>query len=291
MKRGITWYHWMVDQQMDIHSIPVSGTLRDAPYVLDGLLEQETHHQPSELITDTGGYSDIVFGLFRLLGFRFSPRLADFGDARFWRLDRDADYGVLNDIARHPIKPDLFTNDWNDVLRSVGSLQMGRLKASEFIKSLHRAGRTSTLGRAIGEIGRIEKTLFLLRWVDDETYRRRTFTQLTRIEHRHRLANSIRLGRKGYMYKKYREGQEDQLNALGFVLNMVVLWTTRYMNAALDYLRSEGMEILEEDLERISPLVSHHINFVGRYHFTLPDEVKEGKLRPFYNPNDPANLI
>lgn len=107
----------------------------------------------------------------------------------------------------------------------------------------------------------------MLSWVDDETYRRRTFTQLTRIEHRHRLANAIRFDREGKMYQKYREGQEDQLNALGLVLNMVVLWTTRYMNAALDYLRETGFDVREEDLERLSPLVSHHINFVGKYHF------------------------
>ena len=82
-QRGITWYHWMVDQQMDIHGIAIAGTLRDALYLLDGLLEQETHHHPIELITDTGGYSDIVFGLFRLLGYRFSPRLADLGMPAF----------------------------------------------------------------------------------------------------------------------------------------------------------------------------------------------------------------
>ena len=72
-QRGLTWYHWMIDQQMDIHGIAIAGTLKDAPYLLDGLLEQETHHRPTELITDTGGYSDIVFGFFRLLGYRFSP--------------------------------------------------------------------------------------------------------------------------------------------------------------------------------------------------------------------------
>ncbi len=235
---------------------------QNAPYVLDGVVEQETHQQPQELITDTDGYSDIVFGLFSLLGYRFSPRLADLGDAGFWRLDRQSDYGVLDDLARRKANPTLFTNNWNDVLRAAGSLQMGTVKASALIKSLHQAGRTSTLGRAIGEIGRIEKTLFLLSWIDDETYRRRTFTHLTRIEHRHRLSNAIRFGRKGKMYQAYREGQEDQLNALGLVLNMVILWTTRYMHAAFDYLREIGFDVREEDLERLSLLVSHHINFV-----------------------------
>jgi TnpA family transposase len=290
-QRGMTWYHWMVDQQMDIHTIAVAGTLKDAPYLLDGLLEQETHLRPKELITDTGGYSDIVFGLFRLLGYRFSPRLADLGDARFWRMSNQTDYGVLNDLARNKTNNDLITDNWDDMLRATGSLQMGLVKASELIKSLHRAGRASTLGRAIGELGRIEKTLFLLNWVDDATYRRRILTQLTRIEHRHRLARAIRFGREGKMYEKYREGQEDELNVLGLVLNMVVLWNTRYMNAALNYLRQTNFDVRDEDVERLSPLISDHINFVGKYHFSLPEEVKRGELRPFYNANDPANII
>lgn len=290
-QRGVTWYHWMVDQQMDIHGIVIPGTLKDAPYLLDGFLEQETHHRPKELITDAGGYSDIVFGFFRLLGYRFSPRLADLGDARFWRMNRDTDYGTLNDLARHKTKNDLITEGYDDMLRATGSLQMGTVKASELIKSLHRAGRTSTLGRAIGELGRLEKTLFLLSWVDDISYRRRVLTQLTRIEHRHRLAGAIRFGRKGKVYEEYKEGQEDELNTLGLVLNMVVLWTTRYMDAAITYLKKTGFDVRDEDLERLSPLVSHHINFVGKYHFSLPDEVKRGELRPFHNPDDPANII
>jgi TnpA family transposase len=50
-------------------------------------------------MTDTAGYSDLVFDLFWLLGFQFSPRLADIGESRFWRLDRTADYGPLNGLA------------------------------------------------------------------------------------------------------------------------------------------------------------------------------------------------
>ena len=95
------------------------------------MLEQETHHRPTELITDTGGYSDIVFGFFRLLGYRFSPRLADLGDARFWRMNRQTDYGILNDLARHKTNNDLIAGNWDDMLRATGSLQMGTVKPSE----------------------------------------------------------------------------------------------------------------------------------------------------------------
>ena len=73
--------------------------------MLEGLLEQETGLNPTEIMTDTAGASELVFGLFWLLGYQFSPRLADAGASVFWRMDHDADYGVLNDIARGQSDP------------------------------------------------------------------------------------------------------------------------------------------------------------------------------------------
>ena len=67
--------------------------MRDSLYILDGLLQQETSLRPTEVMADSASYSDQVFGLFRLLGYKFSPRLADIGDTRFWRIDLDASYG------------------------------------------------------------------------------------------------------------------------------------------------------------------------------------------------------
>jgi Tn3 transposase DDE domain-containing protein len=86
-------------------------------------------------------------------------------------------------------------------------------------------------------------------------------------------------------------GQEDQLGALGLVLNAVVVWNTRYMGLALDELQASGMRIDPEDVERLSPLVHHHIHLDGRYSFTLPEPVTRGALRPLRDPNDPAEQV
>jgi TnpA family transposase len=76
-------------------------------------------------MADTAGASDMVFGLFWLLGYQFSPRLADAGEASFWRIDLDADYGTLNDIARHRARPERIKQYWDDMLRIAGSLKLG----------------------------------------------------------------------------------------------------------------------------------------------------------------------
>jgi TnpA family transposase len=88
------------------------------------------------------------------------------------------------------------------------------------------------VARAIAELGRVAKTLYLLAYLDDASYRRRILTQLNRGEARHSLARAVFHGQRGELRQRYREGQEDQLSALGLVVNAIVLWNTRYMEAA-----------------------------------------------------------
>src|SRR5947207_1597218 len=83
--------------------------------------------------TDTGAYTDVVFGLFWLLGYRFSPRIADIGGARYWRLEPAADYGPLNAIAAHRIKAKRIKADWDDLLRLAGSLKLGVVQATSIM--------------------------------------------------------------------------------------------------------------------------------------------------------------
>ena len=177
------------------------------------------------------------------------------------------------------------TRTRDDLLRVAASLKQGVVSASDLIRTLQARPRPATLGRAIGEVGRVAKTLYLLAYIDDEAYRRRILVQLNRGESRHALARAMFYGRRGTLYQKYREGQEDQLGALGLVLNMIVLWNTRYMTRALDHLETAALPILPQDIERLSPLGREHINFLGRYRFDLAEDVARGNMRPLARPD------
>lgn len=165
-------------------------------------------------------------------------------------------------------------------MRIAGSLKLGTVHASELIRSLLKSLRPSSLAQAIIEAGRINKTLYLLNYIDDEDYRRRILTQLNHGEGRHSVARAICYGQRGEIRKRYREGQEDQLGSLGLVTNAVVLWNTLYMQAALGYFDSQKVETNEEDVTRLSPLMYSHINMLGHYSFTLSENVINGELRP-----------
>jgi len=220
-----------------------------------------------------------------LLGYQFSPRIADVGGARFWRADAKADYGIFDDIASNRINMKLIVDHWDDLLRLAGSLKLGVVQAAGLTRTLQTNDRPTRLARALQELGRLIKTLYLLRFIDDESYRRRILVQLNRGEGRHQLARIIFHGKRGELRQRYREGQEDQLGALGLVVHLVVLWNTIYMDAAIDQLVAEGYEVRPEDVARLSPLGFRHVNMLGRYAFTLPEFVARGELRPLSDPN------
>jgi hypothetical protein len=224
----------------------------------------------------------MVFGIFSMLGFRFAPRFADLGDQRFWRADvpsgdapsgegpdeeTASGYGALEAIARSKSNRTKIQTQWSDMVRVAGSLVTNQVRAYDLLRMFSRNGNLTPLGQAFAEYGRFDKTLYLLSSLDpiNDTYHRKLNKQLTVQESRHRLARKICHGGSGQIRQAYREGQEDQLAALGLVVNAVALWNTRYLSAAVEHLRAPGVPVKDEDVARLSPLGHAHVNFLGRY--------------------------
>ena len=94
----------------------------------------------------------------------------------------------------------------------------------------------------------------------------------------------VTTGSKGELYHRYERGLENQLSALGLVLNCVVLWTTVYLDAAVRQLKAQGYPVLDEDMARLSPFVCTHLGVYldhGTYGFVLPDlpDLPAGAIR------------
>ena len=150
--------------------------------------------------------------------------------------------------------------------------------------------RPTALARALGELGRVIKSLHLLGYIDDEGRRRAILTQLNRHEARHRLIRAVCHGKRGEIRKPHHQGQEEQLGVLGLVLNAIALWNATYLGAVVEQLRAEGIGVDPQDVARLSPLMHKHINFLGRYAFSLPEPVAKGQLRPLRMPTPAADF-
>ncbi|MEU7749343.1 Tn3 family transposase [Nonomuraea sp. NPDC049158] len=282
--RGVTYYNFTSDQFTGFHGIVIPGTPKDWYYILEGLLEQETSLRPTEVVSDTAGASELAFGIFRLLGWQFSPRLADVGSATLYRADAAAFYGRLNTMIKTRVNIGLVNDHWDDLLRVAGSLHTGAVRPAELFRYLTGGGTPTPIGRALMELGKLDRSVYLASYFNDELLRRRVNTQLNRQEARHTLARRIFHGQKGELRQKYKEGQEDQLGALGLMTNVCILWNTVYTARALEQIRAEGKKIATVDIARLSPLGFEWLNFLGRYNFSLPEAVREGNFRPLRAP-------
>ncbi|MGC8489340.1 MAG: Tn3 family transposase, partial [Clostridia bacterium] len=152
-RRDVSYYTLRNDQFMGLNAVVMPGTIRDAVHLLEGLLGSETAVGIREVMTDFTGRTDIIFGLFGLLGYQFSPRLRDVGQAPLYRMDNDAHYGPLDDLPRHLIRRELIIRHWEDMLRVAGSLRLGTVNATSLIRTLQHGRRPIALGQAIGELG------------------------------------------------------------------------------------------------------------------------------------------
>lgn len=284
--RGLTSNNLISDLLIGLNINTLTGTLRDSMGLLELVLGQSTIIKPCEVMTDTAGYSDMIFGIFALLGYKFSPRIADMGSSKLWRFDKEEDYSVLNDLSKGRIKEELIIKYWDDMLRVAGSLTLGTINPTNLMQMLQRSGKPTMLGKALMEFGRIFKTTHHLTLMDDKDHRRRLLTQLNMGESAHALKRNIFYWKKGQLYQTTREGQEDQLWALEVVANAIIVWNTIYMQKALESIEHAGFIIEDKDKSRLKPFIHDHINIIGKYTFEETEKIQKGILRDLLPMNE-----
>jgi TnpA family transposase len=277
--KGLTSSTWTSNQFSQYGTKIVPTSVRDATYVLDEILGNETELSIVEHTTDTAGYTDLVFALFDLLDMRFSPRIRDLGDQRLYRMDRTTRYQNLDPLMKKMINQELILRHWDDMLRVAGSLKSGWVTASLFISKLQAPPRKNALARALQEYGRLVKTIFIFRYLESEEYRRMINTQLNKGEALHSLRRFLYFANQGIIRLDDEESQTTQAMCLTLVTNAVVTWNTVYMAAALDGLRSQG-HVVDADIPHLWPSRHEHVNPYGKYRFNVEDGLKRKDLRP-----------
>ncbi len=279
--QGITFYTWSSDQFSQYGTKVISATVRDATYVLDEVLDNETDLTILEHTTDTAGYTDLVFCLFDLLGMQFSPRLRDTGDRQLYKLKTDATiYPRLDARLTGRIDLTRLLERWDDLARVAGSLKRGYVTASLLISRLQAYPRQGQLTKLLQEYGRLIKTLFVLRYLQDQALRQRVHAQLNKGEKLHDLRKFLFFAREGVVSQKYEEGQANQAACLNLLTNAVIVWNTIYMQAALDALQREGYPVQEEDLAHLWPARFAHIHNYGNYELNVETVRARPGLRP-----------
>ncbi len=279
--RGLTMITWTSDQLSQYGIRVTPPRIRESTYTLDAILDNETALQIKEHTTDTGGYTDMMFALFDLLGLQFSPRLRDIGDYTLYHIDPEISYKRIKPLlSQKPLNTALFVDNWDELLRLAASMKMGWVTASTFVSKLQAYPRQHKLAQMLIEYGRLIRSTFIPFYLDDQTNRRRILVQLNKGEQVHGLREFLFFDNKGQIRKQQPDDLVNLAGCLNLVSNAIIVWNTVYMQAIIDELRRRGQTINQADLVHLSPVRFDHINRYGKFRFDLDDDFASSGLRP-----------
>jgi TnpA family transposase len=284
---GRTFYTHISDQYVPFHTKVVNVGVRDSSYVLDGLLYHESDLRIEEHYTDTAGFTDHVFALMHLLGFRFAPRIRDLGDTKLYIAKGDAAYEALKPMIGSTLNIKHVRAHWDEILRLATSIKHGTVTASLMLRKLGSYPRQNSLAIALRELGRIERTLFILDWLQSVDLRRRVHAGLNKGEARNALARAVFFNRLGEIRDRSFEQQRYRASGLNLVTAAIVLWNTVYLERAANVLYGLGQPVDSTLLQYLSPLGWEHINLTGDYLWRSNTKIGIGKFRSL-RPLQPA---
>ncbi|MDN5470831.1 MAG: Tn3 family transposase [Lactococcus lactis] len=276
---GVQFYTHVSDQYAPFHTKVINVGVRDATYVLDGLLYHESDVQIEEHYTDTSGFTDHVFALMQLLGFKFAPRIRDLNDKKLFIPEASTGYSALSEHIGGKINSKKIIQNWDEILRLAASIKNGTVTASLIVKKIGSYPRQNGLAVALRELGKIERTLFMLDWYMSPELRRRVTAGLNKGEARNALARAVYFNRFGEVRERSFENQRYKASGLNLVTAAIVLWNTVYIEKAVQHLKEQGEEINEELLQYLSPLGWEHIHLTGDYVWEERIKLKKGEFR------------
>jgi TnpA family transposase len=276
---GMMFYTHISDQYAPFYTKVINTSVRDATHVLDGLLYHETDLAIEEHYVDTEGYTDQVFAMCHLLGYRFAPRIRDLKDRRIFTIDKPSRYKDLAPLIGGTVRTKQIQTHWEEILRLASSVRTGTVTASLILGKLAAYPRRNGLAWALKEIGKIERSIFYLEWMKSPDLRRRVTAGLNKGEARNALARAVFFNRLGEMRDRSYEDQMHRASGLNVLCTAISLWNTVYVERAVEELRGRGHHITDEHLKHLSPLGWEHIALTGVYRWDLEGGLN-GHLRP-----------
>jgi TnpA family transposase len=285
---GRMLYTHLSNQYAPYYAKLVNVGVRDSTYVLDGLLYHESDLRIEEHYTDTAGFTDHVFALMQLLGFRFAPRIRDLGETRLYVPKGQVAYDALKPMIGGTINIKQIRDHWDEIMRLATSIKQGTVTASLMLRKLGSYQRQNGLAVALRELGRIERTLFILDWLQSVELRRRVHAGLNKGEARNALARAVFFNRLGEIRDRSFEQQRYRASGLNLLTAAIVLWNTFYLERVTNALHKHSKNIDDALFQYLSPLGWEPINLTGDYLWRSSARIGAGKFRPL-RPLQPAS--
>ena len=229
----------------------------EAIHMLVGALECQTGYDPIINICDSAGKSNLVFGLSGLLNILLYPRVRS-RNLKLWGAGADVCYENIAASIAGQIRFERIDKGWQDIMWILASIEAGTAKPAVILNHLVMQPQHPA-AQGLDELGKLNRSLYLLRYGRDMEMRRFVAPHTSRREHWNKFTGEV-LAFGDLIREKTLEDQEEVFWFLTVAQDAIVLWDA----LAIDHILRERSNLISEaDLKRILPTMTHHINFMG----------------------------
>jgi TnpA family transposase len=267
-RRGIVTLTHVADIYTPFYTQVIPITVREAGYVLDGLLGHGSGLRIEDLWVDSHGFTNVAMALCHLLGFRLAPRIANLRDKRLWMAEgmKRTDYGPLDQVFAGTVHPGHIRDHWDEMLRMAVTIKEGHVKPSVLIRKLASLPRSATLFKAWEDLGRLVTTRWVLDYVGDPKLRRTAIVELNKGEQKHGLAKKFFHGTDGGFRMGDHLAQLHATSCLNLLIACVAVGNTLEFERV--WMEKGGQASLPlRSLRHLSPLSSEDVIYLGKYWF------------------------
>lgn len=264
---ALEFYNFVADNYAPYFSTPHECADRDAPFVLDGILYNESDLNIEEHYTDTHGFTDTNFTAFAMYGKRFVPRIRGLQKQAIFRIDTEKDYGpikVLLEKKDRTLHPEWIAAEWDRMGHFYASLESGHATASTALKRLNGFSGKNHFYRANREFGRLIRTEYTLNFMSDPNMRKRNRRGLLKGEQIHALARDLKYGHRGRLHNRDWLQQKNSCSSLTLVIACIIYWQAKEIHRVIQtHTPPEHIDLAL--LSNISPVSWENVILYGEY--------------------------
>jgi TnpA family transposase len=268
--KGVSVMSFIDMRHMIWYSTVISSSEREAAYVIDGLMHNDVIKSDIHS-TDTHGFSEMIFAVTYLLGFKFAPRIKGIGRQQLYA------FSSRKETSQNAqgFKPDKYVNEklivpqWNEVLRFIATIKLKVATASQLFRRLNSYSKQHPLYKALKEFGKLPKTNFILKYSDDPDFRQSIEKQLNKVENSHKLGKAISICNDHAFLHGEKEDQDIAEGCRRLIKNILMAWNYTYLKTKIDEeTEEERKQELINGVQKGSIMWWGHFNFSGEFDFS-----------------------
>jgi TnpA family transposase len=262
--RGVMIY-WHVDRKaLCIYSQLKTCSSSEVASMIEGVLRHCTEMSVEKQYVDTHGQSEVAFAFTRLLGFDLMPRLKGIHVQKLYRPSRNSEYPNLAAVTSRAIDWQLIAKHYDAMVKHVAGLRFGNADSETILRRFTRNNADNELYRAFAELGRVEKTIFLCRYLRSKEIRQEIHEGLNVIENWNSANNYLFFGKGREFTSNRPDDQEESMLSLHLLQSCLVLVNTLMIQRVLEEPEWRN-RLTVTDFRAVTPMIHAHVNPYGQF--------------------------